>query len=105
MQYKIVYDPDIVEQLKEIKKFISLKSSTMGSVVVERLRKKMRTLKLEPTRGIPLKNKVSFTITRDVRFVIESGYYIFYFVEIDFVYIYLITHSSEDYGRFFDFLK
>lgn len=105
MIYNIIYDQAIPQQLKSIKNYINLSSSTMGEIVVQRIRDKMRSLSKEPARGIPLKNKVSFTITRDVRFIIESGYNIFYFIESDFIYIYLVIHSAQDYTRYFDFLR
>lgn len=93
---KLVYSPNAIEKLQEIKRDITIKYGTeKANVVIKRMTKSFRDLQLFEFKGPSVESTLG--IPSDYRYLYVQHNYAFYRVEDDTVRITDIFNEKEDF--------
>ncbi len=94
MQLKI--NPQVYEDLLEIKNYIAEDSEEQSTKVVRSILEAMERLLIFPQSGNKLSNKLHFAVK--YRYVIVFSYGIIYYVERDSVIVTNVLHLARDFS-------
>lgn len=94
---KIVFTPDAIEDMKEIKAYITDERGSERSAIhtVEAIMKRIRRLSDFPEIGAPLSSVISLEVP--YRFLVCGSYIAFYKVEGDRVHIIRVLHGRRNF--------
>jgi len=89
--------PAALEDLKEIKRYISekLDNPSAAERVVRRIINKYSRLKYSPFIGSPLSKVIP--VETDYRYIVSGNYIVFYKVDNEVISIYRILYGRRDY--------
>lgn len=93
---KLKINPQVYDDLAEIKENISEDSSEQAVKVVAKILSDMERLKDFPESGAKLSNKISFDVK--YRYIITYSYGTIYYVEDDSVIITTVLHLARDFS-------
>lgn len=104
---KINFTPDALEDMKEIKAYISAELCSERAAIntIEMITKRIRQLEDFPESGAPLSSVISLKV--DHRFLVCGNYIAFYKVEGDNVHIIRVLYGRRNFmqilfGRAYD---
>lgn len=94
--YKIRYGHLIYSDLREIHNYILLDNQAAADKIISDILDKVDSLAEHPERGISLAAKIKDVRANGIRFVLIKGFYVFYEIKEDCVFIYRVLHSKRD---------
>ncbi len=93
---KLKINPQVYDDLAEIKDYISEDSPEEAVKVVRKILDDMERLKDFPDSGAKLSNKLSFNVKH--RYIITYSYATIYYVEEDSVIVTTVIHLARDFS-------
>lgn len=93
---KIEYSPQALEDLKNLKTYLSINwGEDISEKVLRKITADIRRLALYPNSGVNLGKKID--ITTDYYYIFSEKNFVFYRIEFDSVFIVRVLSEKQDY--------